>query len=214
MARATPWAQSARIAVFLLSSLLLAAAAFSAKAQDVPADVEAESDQFDVPFVPSDMAVLDAMFDFAKITANDTVIDLGSGDGRIVINAAKRFGARGFGVDLNADLVKIANARAARAGIADRAKFYVRNLFETDIRKATVVTMYLLPEVVLALRPKLLAELSPGTRIVSHDYHLGEWRPDGARTVNIANNEESVVYYWVVPAAFLSMKCWGFRFWT
>lgn len=212
MAQATPWAQSARIALFLLSSLVLAGAAFAVAAQEVPPEVESKSDEFDVPFVPSATAVLNAMFDFAKVTPDDTVVDLGSGDGRIVITAAQRFGAQGFGVDLNEDLVKIANARAARAGVADRAKFYVRDLFQTDIREATVLTMYLLPDVVMSLRPKLLADLRPGTRIVSHDYHLGDWRPDGARTVDIANNEESVVYYWVVPARLKGRWEWSIHY--
>lgn len=169
-------------------------------AQEVTPDIEDRSDQLDVPFVPSGNKVVDVMLRLAKPTPKDFVIDLGSGDGRIVIAAAKTYGAQGYGVDLNAGLVRIANARAAREGVGNRAKFYVRDLFKEDFSRATIVTMYLLPEVVLHLRPKLLA-LRPGTRIVSHDYHLGDWRFDDARVVGGATGgDEDVVYYWVVPA--------------
>ncbi len=170
-------------------------------AQDVPSNVRERSNDLDVPFVPSDDNVLDAMFEMAKPTGSDFLIDLGSGDGRIVIGAAKKFGLHGFGVDLNEGLVAIANQRARVLGVADRAQFYVRDLFKTDFSKASILTMYLLPEVVLELREKLLRDLRPGTRIVSHDYHLGDWRPDEARVVRIGqDNEESIVYYWMVPA--------------
>jgi SAM-dependent methyltransferase len=190
---------AAGIAVFL--ACLVALPACAPRTQELTPEIENFSDTLDVPFEPSDYEVLNAMFDLLKPTKNDFVIDLGSGDGRIVITAAKIFGARGYGVDLNEGLVKIANARAARAGIRDRARFYARDLFKEDISRASVVTMYLLPEVVLKLRPKLLAELKPGSRIVSHDYHLGNWRPDATRVVDVeSQGQESIVYYWVVPA--------------
>lgn len=189
----------AALAAVLIAFTLFAVSA-PAVAQNVPAEVENLSDQFDVPFVPSHENVLKAMFDMAKPTKDDYVVDLGSGDGRIVITAAKEYGAQGFGVDLNDKLVAIANERARDAGVGDRAKFYVRDLFKTDISKATIVTMYLLPEVVMEIRPKLFSTLRPGTRIVSHDYHLGDWRPENARVVPIGLGEESIVYHWIVPA--------------
>ncbi len=179
-----------------------------AQAQNVPAEVEEISDGLDVPFVPSHADVLRTMFDLTKASKDDYVIDLGSGDGRIVIAAAKWLGAQGFGVDLNAKLVDIANKRAQQQGVADRAKFYVRDLFQTDISKATLVTMYLLPEVVLQLRPKLLSTLKPGTRIASHDYHLGDWRPDHSKVVDAGGEERSIVYAWTVPAKVAGTWTW------
>ena len=185
----------------------------SPRAQDITPEIENFSDTLDVPFVPSDHKVLQAMFEFTKPTKDDFLIDLGSGDGRIVITAAKEFGLRGYGVDLNKGLVRVANARAARAGVADRAKFYVRNLFEEDISRASIVTMYLLPEVVLQLRPKLFAELKPGSRIASHDYHLGNWRPDAARVVDVdSRGDESIVYYWMVPAKVGGTWSWNLEY--
>lgn len=188
--------------------LVFAGASAPAFSQNVPQEVEDFSDTLDVPFVPSHAEVLRAMFAMTKTNKNDYVIDLGSGDGRIVIAAAKWHGARGFGVDLNKELVAIANRRAREQGVADRAKFFVRDLFKTDISKATVVTMYLLPEVVLQLRPKLLSTLKPGTRIASHDYHLGEWRPDEMRIVNSNGEDRSIVYAWVVPAKIAGTWSW------
>ncbi len=187
----------------------------SAFAQDgvtdaVAPEIENRSDELDVPFVPSTTAVLDAMFEFTRPNKDDYVMDLGSGDGRIVIYAASQFGARGHGVDLNAGLVAVANNRARRAGVGERAKFYVRDLFKEDISKASLVAMYLLPEVVLQLRPKLFKELKPGTRIASHDYHMGNWRFDAAKVIATpTRTEESIVYYWKVPA-----KVAGFWKWT
>lgn len=188
--------------VVLTFACLVARPVIPLGAQEVTREIRNFSDSLDVPFVPSEYVVLDAMFDLARPTKDDFVIDLGSGDGRIVITAVKTFGARGYGVDLNGGLVKIANARAAEAGVADRARFYVRDLFKEDIRRASIVTMFLFPEVVLQLRPKLFAQLRPGSRIVSHDYHLGDWKPDATRWVDVGppQNMESIVYYWVVPA--------------
>lgn len=180
----------------------------TAAAQDVPQEVEDLSDRLDVPYIASHQSVLATMFDLAKVTKDDFVIDLGSGDGRIVIAAAKRFGARGFGVDLNEELVAIANAAAREEGVADRARFYVRDLFKTDFSQATVLTMYLLPQVVLKLRPKLLSDLAPGSRIVSHDYDLGDWRPDESRKVEGDWRSRSVVHFWVVPADVAGTWVW------
>ena len=188
--------RAATVAAFAVAAV----AALPVNAADVTPEIENRSDQLDVPFVPSTNAVLNTMFEFAKPTKDDYVMDLGSGDGRIVNYAVAHFGTRGHGIDLNEGLVKVANARAKSAGIADRAQFYVRDLFKEDLSKATVITMYLLPEVMMQLRPKLLA-LKPGTRIVSHDYHMGNWRFDGAKPVSgRASGEDDVVYYWKVPA--------------
>ena len=151
----------------------------------------------DVPFVPTNQATVDAMLRLAGVGASDYVIDLGSGDGRILIAAAKKHGARGFGVDLDPQRVKESLTNAREAGVADRVQFYHRNLFDTRIAEATVVTMYLLPKVNLDLRPRLFAELKPGTRIVSHDFDMGDWKPDLHATVRGAGSQ---VYYWVIPA--------------
>jgi len=162
-------------------------------------------DYGDTPYVQTPQNVVDKMLEIAKVGPKDYVIDLGSGDGRMVITAAKKYGARGFGVDLDRRLVRLANRRAAQAGVAQRAVFYERDLYKTDVSRATVVTIYLLPEVNLMVRPKLLATLKPGTRIVSHDYDMGEWPPDLALELDapdkpVGRDFKSKVFYWVVPA--------------
>ena len=157
-----------------------------------------------VPYVPTPQDVVDRMLAMAGMTTQDYLIDLGSGDGRIVITAAEKFGTRGFGVDLNPVRISEANDSARKSGVTDKVAFYQRNLFVTDLSQATVITMYLLPEVNLELRPKLL-ELKPGTRLVSHDFDMGDWKPD--RHVRMGVNDkyagadgESDIYFWVVPA--------------
>jgi hypothetical protein len=162
-------------------------------------------DYGDTPYVQTPQNVVEKMLEIAKVGLGDYVIDLGSGDGRMVITAAKKHGARGFGVDLDRELVRLANRRAAEAGVADRAVFYQRDLYQTDVSRATVITIYLLPEVNLMVRPKLLAQLKPGTRIVSHDYDMGEWPPDLALVMDapdkpVGADKKSRVFYWVVPA--------------
>ena len=152
-----------------------------------------------VPFVatPEDVGV--EMLKLAGVTARDTVYDLGSGDGRVVLAAALEFGARGVGVEIDPVLVQQSRERAAVAGVADRVTFRWQDLFEADIRDATAVMIYLLPEVNLKLRPKLLADLRPGTPIVSHDFAMAEWRPD--RTVQVrAPNRVHTLHLWLVPA--------------
>jgi len=194
-------------------SLLVTLPPAVSSAAEITPEIKNRSDALDVPYVPSHDNVLRAMFEMAKPTQDDFLIDLGSGDGRIVITAARRFGTRGFGVDLNEGLVHVARGRAERAGVATLAKFEVRDLFKTDIRPATILTMYLLPEVVQELRGRLLAELQPGTRVVSHDYHLGDWRPDASRVIEIGDrpgrSEESIVYFWVVPARVAGSWQWS-----
>lgn len=165
---------------------------------------QAQEGAGDVVYVPTPQVVVDAMLDMAKVTADDYIIDLGSGDGRIVITAAKKYGARGFGVDLDAVLLKRANEAARREGVAERAHFVEQNLFETDLSKATVITSYLLPEMNEKLRPKIL-QLRPGTRVVAHDYHMGEWQPDDNDTLSVpektvGNPGTSYIFMWYVPA--------------
>jgi methylase of polypeptide subunit release factors len=158
----------------------------------------------DVVYVPTPQVVVDEMLSMAKAGPRDFVIDLGSGDGRMVITAAKKFGARGFGVDLDPVLLKRSNDTARAEGVADRARFVDQNLFETDLSQATVITTYLLPEMNARLRPKILA-LRPGTRVVAHDYHMGDWIADEERTLQVpekkvGNPGVSYIYLWIVPA--------------
>ena len=158
------------------------------------------------PYVPSPSSVVADMLTLAEVGPKDFVIDLGSGDGRIVLTAAKVFGARGFGVDINEKLVKEANEAAKLQGVADRANFTIQDLFKTDIRKATVLTMYLLPNTVNMLKDKLLGELNPGTRILSHDYPLSGWIPekyvqmDLEDKVAVSGVTTTLIYLYVVPA--------------
>ena len=147
-----------------------------------------------VPYVPTPQVVVDRMLQMAKITPQDYVIDLGSGDGRIVITAVKKYGARGFGVDLNPVRIKESTENAAKAGVSDRVSFYQRNLFETDFTQATVITMYLLPNLNLKLRPKIL-NLKPGTRIVSHAFTMDDWSADQTESF-----DGRTAYMWIVPA--------------
>jgi len=152
--------------------------------------------QPDVIYVPTPPEVVAAMLKVAKVGPGDVVYDLGSGDGRIVITAVKDFGAaRGTGIDIDPTRIAEATKNAATAGVADRVRFLNQDLFETDFREATVVTLYLLPSLNLKLRPKLLAELKPGTRIVSHSFDMGDWKPEQSLDVLGRN-----VYFWTVPS--------------
>lgn len=159
----------------------------------------------DVPYVQTPDNVVQAMLDLGAITDKDFVIDLGSGDGRLLITAAVERGARGFGVDIDPNLVALANRRAQEAGVADRARFLEQDLFETDLSQATVIMMYLLPDVNIKLRPRLLATVQPGTRVVSHDYGFGDWEPDRTVTVDAPDKpvnklKQSDLLLWIVPA--------------
>ena len=176
-----------------LSLLLAAAVAVGVHAQTAPPQKVP-----DVPFVPTDEKIVTKMLEMANVTKTDHLIDLGSGDGRIVITAAKRYGARGMGVEIDPALVHKARENARTDGVADRATFVEGDIFEANIRDATVITMYLLPDINMRLRPKLLNDLKPDTRIVSHNYDLGDWKP--ARTATLlVDGTEHTVYFWVVP---------------
>ncbi len=183
----------------LLFAAALAGVATAAAAADKP-PVDAG------PYVPSPTSVVSDMLKLAAVGPKDFVVDLGSGDGRIVLTAAKVFGARGFGVDINEKLVREANESARQQGIADRARFVVQDLFKTDIRKATVVTMYLLPNTVNMLKDKLFNELEPGTRILSHDYPLSGWVPEDYKQFDLEDKRAisgvttTLIYLYLVPA--------------
>jgi len=169
---------------------------------DIPAAL-AQKGAGDVVYVPTPQVVVDTMLRMAEVGQGDYLIDLGSGDGRVVLTAAAR-GARALGVDLDRHLLGVATAAAKRDGLADRASFREQNLFETDLAGATVVTTYLLPDMNLKLRPKILA-LKPGTRVVAHDYHMGDWLPDERQTLTVPEKKVglegvSYVYLWYVPA--------------
>ena len=184
-------------AVFLLMlGALVAAPAPAAEAE--PRITE------ETPYVPSPRIVVDTMLRMARVQSKDFLIDLGSGDGRIIITAAKEYRARGFGVDYDPRLVKLATDNAAREGVSGSTAFYQQDIFKTDLGQASVVTIYLLPEYNAVLKPRLLA-LRPGTRIVSHDYGIGDWEPDAKETIPVPEKpvgavKESTIYAWVVPA--------------
>lgn len=166
--------------------------AFAASVSALPAF--AQEVRLDVPYVPTSQATVDEMLRMANVTAKDYVVDLGSGDGRIVISAAK-LGATAMGVDINPQRIKESHANAQAAGVTDKVKFFQQDLFQTKFSDATVLTMYLLPSVNLRLRPTILNEMKPGTRVVSHDFDMGDWKPDQRK--DLGTDE---IYFWIVPA--------------
>lgn len=158
----------------------------------------------EVPYVATPTGVVDAMLSIAGVGDKDYLFDLGSGDGRIVIAAAKQFHARGVGIEYDGTLIAQSRESAAREGVSDRVEFLQQDIFASDFRNATVLTMYLLPEVNLDLRPRILFELRPGTRVVSHDWDMGDWEPDERRVIQTSEKAvwpltESRVYLWIVP---------------
>lgn len=148
----------------------------------------------DVPYVPTRLEIVEAMLKLGEVGKTDVIYDLGSGDGRIVIAAAKKFGIRGVGVDINPTLVEEANNNAKKEGVSDKVSFTVGDIFDFDFSKATVVTLYLLPDINLKLRPILWKQLKPGTRVVSHAFSMGDWKPE--KTVEVAG---ATVYLWRIP---------------
>jgi ubiquinone/menaquinone biosynthesis C-methylase UbiE len=154
-----------------------------------------EEGEFEVPYVPTPENVVAEMLKLADLKKGDVLYDLGSGDGRVVITAAKKFGVKGVGVDINPVRIKEADENARKAGVTALVTFRQGDLFDEDISKATVVTLYLLPSVNLRLRPKLLRELKPGSRVISHDFDMGDWKP--AKVVEVGYHK---IYYWVIPA--------------
>lgn len=185
--RATAWLTAALVGSAACSALLPAAAQTAATA---PAAARAP----DVIFVPTPPEVVDAMLKVAKVGPNDVLYDLGSGDGRIPIAAAQRFGTRGVGVDIDPQRIVEANANAKAAKVTDKVRFIQGDLFEQDLSQATVISLYLLPSLNEKLMPTLL-KLKPGTRIVSHEFAMGDWKPEQTLTVGTRT-----VHYWTVPA--------------
>jgi ribosomal protein L11 methylase PrmA len=175
-----------------LCTILVAALAAPVAAQNTATQPQLRTP--DVIFVPTPQEVVDAMLEVAKVTKTDVVYDLGSGDGRIPVTAAKKYGARAVGIDIDPQRIKEANANAQTAGVTDKVKFLNADLFTTDISEASVVTLYLLPSLNVKLMPKLKAELKPGTRIVSHAFDMGDWKPE--QTLNVNGR---TVYYWTIP---------------
>ncbi len=170
---------------WVLLSLMLACTPVAAQWED--------QQMGDVPYVPTPPEVVEAMLKLAGVKAGDVIYDLGCGDGRIVVTAAAKFGARGTGIDINPERIKEAQENARNAGVSDKVRFKEQNLFDADFHDATVVTLYLLPDVNLRLRPRLLEQLKPGSRIVSHSFSMGDWKAD--KTVQI---EHRTLYLWVV----------------
>lgn len=175
-----------------------AAAATAPASEQTPAtqaQAAAPARQPDVPYVPTPNEVVEAMLKVADVKKGDVLYDLGSGDGRIVITAAQKFGTRGTGIDINPERIKEANENAQKAGVTNLVRFLNQDLFEANIKDATVVTLYLLPSINLRLLPKLLKDLRPGTRIVSHAFDMGDWKPE--QTVDV---DGRTVYFWRIPA--------------
>ncbi|GAA4424373.1 hypothetical protein GCM10023188_04130 [Pontibacter saemangeumensis] len=154
---------------------------------------DALAQNLDVPYVPTNQEVVDAMLELGNVTEDDVLYDLGCGDGRIVVTAAKKYGTKGTGVDIDPERIAEANANARKFNVTDKVRFVEGNLFDVDLSEATVVTLYLLPSVNLKLRPKLL-QLKPGTRIVSHAFDMDDWKPE--QTVQVGG---STIYLWTVP---------------
>jgi len=162
----------------------------------------------DVPYVPTPEEVVEAMLAMAEVSKDDVIYDLGCGDGRIVITAAKNYGCRGIGIDIDPQRIKECHGNADKAGVRDQVEFFQADLFEADFSKATVVALYLLTENNIRLRPKLLQELRPGTRIVSHDYDMGQWKAD--REALIEDNWDiHSVYFWIIPADVSGTWTWS-----
>ena len=153
----------------------------------------------DIFYVPTPQKLVDVMLLMAEVKKDDLVYDLGAGDGRLVITAAKTYGARGIGVEIDPALLAMARRKAAQAKVEDKVEFRQQDLFKSDFKDATVITLYLLDELNRRLRPQLLAQVRPGTRIVSHAFHMGEWQPDAERTLKIEGKNYDA-YAWVVPA--------------
>jgi SAM-dependent methyltransferase len=149
----------------------------------------------DVVYVPTAYEVVEQMLELANVTKDDIVYDLGSGDGRIPITAAQKYGARGVGIDINPERIQEANENARQAGVSDRVKFLQQDLFTSNFSEATVVTLYLLPELNLKLRPELFRQLKPGTRVVSNAFDMGDWKPDRV----IKTKGGSTIYLWIIP---------------
>lgn len=184
------------VSILLLLALSAGAQTPAQRAPQAPAKPQKELRAPDVIFVPTPHEVVDAMLKVAKVGKDDVLYDLGSGDGRIPITAAQRYGiARGIGIDINPQRIKEANENLRKARVGERVRFVNADLFESDLSDATVITLYLLPELNLKLLPKLLKEVKPGTRIVSHAFDMGTWKPE--QSLDVGGRK---VYFWIIPA--------------
>lgn len=189
--------------LFVLALILAVAGPLPSAAQEtdtseslsIPGlEVPPQPTQSDVPYVPTPEPVVDRMLELADVGPDDVVYDLGSGDGRIVIRAARKYGARGVGIEIDPELVKEARQNAKNAGVSDLVEFRQGDLFKADFSDATAVTLYLLPSVNQKLRPMLFEQLTPGTPVVSHDFDMGKWSPE--RTVDVSGD---TIYRWTIP---------------
>jgi ribosomal protein L11 methylase PrmA len=178
-----------RLPILIATALFAACAATATVARDTPREP-------DVIYVPTPQEVVEDMLRLADVKKGDVLYDLGSGDGRIPVTAARKYGVRAIGIDIDADRIREANANATRRGVTKLVKFRQQNLFEANFAEATVVTLYLLPDLNLKLRPQLLAQLKPGTRVVSHQFDMGDWKPDKTLETN-----GRTVYLWVISPA-------------
>lgn len=191
-----------RSAAVVAGMIWVCVAGAAQKQPNVPPEYEREGG----PYVPTPNVVVDQMLTLAKVGANDFVIDLGSGDGVIVLTAAHQRKSSGYGVDIDEELIRLSNLRAKSLGVSDRVLFEAKDIFQADVSRATVVTLYLLPEFMQRLRPKLFNELKPGTRIVSHDYPFDEWQYDDEISFDVPEKEfisgvpQAILYLWIVPA--------------
>ncbi|HBY59683.1 MAG TPA: SAM-dependent methyltransferase [Solibacterales bacterium] len=185
-----------RLACIVLGVSLFAACARTSPAPEPASGAAQEARVYpEVPYVPTPPEVVAEMLKLAAVKKTDVVYDLGCGDGRIVITAVEKYGARGVGFDINPERIAEATENAKKAGVTGRVKFVEQNLHDANLSEASVVTLYLLPSVNLKLRPKLLKELKPGTRIVSHSFDMGDWTPE--KTVEVGGRR---IYYWTIPA--------------
>ena len=191
-----PWWRTS-VALILGAALVLASHSGAA---------QKEIERTGGPYVPTPQVVVDQMLRMGRVGPKDFIVDLGSGDGVIVLTAAREYKARGYGVDIDPELVSRSNAEAKRLGIADRAAFHVQDVFKADLSKASVITLYLLPGMMVNLRSKLFLEPRPGTRIVSHDYNFDEWQPDDQVVLDVPEKEKingvpkATILLWIVPA--------------
>jgi Methyltransferase domain len=200
---------SVRRSVLVLCLLVAAVPVLAQTTQDTPQkpfQPQVGQGGKDVVWVPTPQALVDKMLDMAKLTPQDFLMDLGSGDGRTVITAARR-GAHALGIEYNPDMVELSKQNAAKAGVSDRAEFRKADLFETDLSKATVITLFLLPEINLKLRPTIL-DLAPGTRIVSNTFTMGDWTPDQTAAVGDGCTSWCTALLWIVPAKAAGAWTW------
>jgi SAM-dependent methyltransferase len=183
---------SFRVAALVIATMVSGTAAIVRAQDEAAADKPIKKD---VPYVPTPQPVVDRMLEMAAVTKDDVVYDLGCGDGRMVVTAAKKYGASGVGVDIDPQRIKESNENAKSAGVTDKVKFSIKDLFTMEFGDANVLTMYLLPDVNMKLRPKILNDMKPGSRIVSHSFDMDDWKPDAEDEV-----DGSQIYFWIVPA--------------